>query len=83
MKIVGYIILNVFVVAAIIFFYFFKIEEKGIKIREENKILLKIIVRKAERIVYDEATKHNPEGDLVPDKIDDDIKNKLKQSLNK
>lgn len=31
--------------------------------------------------IYEEATEHNPEGDLLPDEIDDTIKEKIKEEI--
>ncbi|HHX58287.1 MAG TPA: hypothetical protein GX706_00755 [Candidatus Moranbacteria bacterium] len=41
---------------------------------------LKIGARKVVGLIYREATIHNPEGDLVPDEIDDQIKEQIKKT---
>lgn len=42
---------------------------------------LENVARKIEVMVYDEATKHNPEGDFLPDQLDDKIKEELKSRV--
>jgi hypothetical protein len=54
----------------------------SITIQKPEKDLLKKVVRKIEAIVYHEATVHNPPGDVVPDNIDDSLKEKIKQVVN-
>ena len=71
-------ILTMFLVS---FFFFFKIGENGLEMKSQNKPLLQIIARKLENIIYDEATKHNPKGNLMPDEIDDQLKKKLKEAV--
>lgn len=52
-----------------------------VKINEPEKELLKDIAKAVKKFVYREAEIHNPEGDVLPDQIDDniikDIKNKV------
>ncbi|PIR73375.1 MAG: hypothetical protein COU40_02770 [Candidatus Moranbacteria bacterium CG10_big_fil_rev_8_21_14_0_10_35_21] len=55
--------------------------ETKIKISETNKEELKIFLRKIKKIIYHEATLHNPEGDMLPDNIDDDIIKKIKDKV--
>ena len=59
----------------------FGFEENRIIVRNENKPALKYIARKANSFIYDEATKHNPAGDVLPDNLDNSIKDKIKESL--
>jgi len=56
-------------------------DENGfhVRIQEDKKVLLKKIVRKVSGVVYREATEHNPEGDMLPDEIDDMIKGEIKE----
>lgn len=54
----------------------------SIEIREEEKGFLRDIAEKVAKIIYDEATKHNPEGDMLPDGIDDRIKEEIKAKVN-
>jgi len=53
-----------------------------IKIREEEKERLKIIFKKLKDLVYQEATNHNPEGDVLPDQIDNDLIKEVKDRVN-
>jgi len=52
-----------------------------IKFGKREEKFLKNVVRKIENIVYQEATEHNPEGDFLPDQIDDTIKKEIKSRL--
>ncbi|MBU1167372.1 hypothetical protein KKC60_03110 [Patescibacteria group bacterium] len=47
----------------------------------EEKEALKGKAMKAKDKVYEEATEHNPEGDMLPDEIDDTIKEKIKEEV--
>ena len=51
-------------------------------IREDEKKYLEKITRKAKEVVYREAAVHNPEGDMLPDNVDNDISNELKSRIN-
>jgi len=42
----------------------------------------KLIVQKIADFVYNEAEKHNPKGDILPDKIDDEIKKEIRDKIN-
>ncbi|KKP79075.1 MAG: hypothetical protein A2271_00640 [Candidatus Moranbacteria bacterium RIFOXYA12_FULL_35_19] len=52
----------------------------------KNKIMaspyMKLITHKITNFIYDEATKHNPQSDILPDKIDDEIKKDIKEIVN-
>lgn len=50
---------------------------------EKLKGIILHIGKKAENFIYYEATIHNPEGDILPDKIDDTIFSKIKSIYNK
>lgn len=80
-KIVTYIIIMILTVLITAFFFFFEIKENGIVAKDQNKPLLKIIASNLNKIIYNKATEYNPEGDLVPDEIDDQLKEKLKESI--
>lgn len=54
----------------------------SVSIREPEKGQLKGIVRKIEDLVYNEATVHNPPGDMLPDQIDDKVINEVKEKVN-
>lgn len=94
LKITFIILLGLVVVAGIsIFWIYEKYKEENkviiyqdngltkVKINEPEKELLKDIAKAVKKFVYKEATIHNPEGDVLPDQIDDniikDIKNKV------
>lgn len=54
----------------------------SVHISSPQKEELKGIVSKISNFVYHEATVHNPPGDMVPDQIDDTIKNAVKEKVN-
>ncbi len=54
----------------------------SITIKKPEKDILKRVVKKAESIIYREATIHNPPGDMLPDQIDDKIKQEIKDRVN-
>ena len=54
----------------------------SITIHQLEKSFLKKVVRKIEGIIYREATVHNPPGDVLPDQIDDKIKQEIKEKVN-
>lgn len=53
-----------------------------VKIKDEDKPILKKIAQKINSIIYEEATIHNPEGDMLPDAIDDVLKEQIKERVN-
>jgi hypothetical protein len=54
----------------------------SVTIRSPEKDFLKRVAKKVSGIVYREATVHNPPGDLVPDQIDNNLKEKIKDVVN-
>jgi len=54
----------------------------SISVSKPEKDLLKRAAQKAKSIIYREATKHNPAGDVLPDQIDDKIKQEIKERIN-
>lgn len=44
----------------------------------EIRSIAKSVARKAKTVVYSQATVHNPEGDTLPDWIDDVVLGKIK-----
>ena len=60
----------------------FDVGIEGVTINPKLKPYIQKITKKTESIIYDEATKHNPEGDMLPDYIDDKIKEKIKEEVN-
>lgn len=54
----------------------------SLTIRKPEKDFFIRAVRKVESLVYHEATVHNPSGDMVPDQIDDKIKQEVKDRIN-
>lgn len=51
-------------------------------IDKPEKDILKRAAAKAKKLIYREATERNPSGDLVPDQIDDKIKDGIKKVVN-
>ena len=45
---------------------------------DDNK---KKIIKEIEDEIYREATENNPEGDMLPDEIDDTVREKIKENL--
>lgn len=72
--IIGFFFLFVFLGAVVIYS-----QQKGIPIKEELKTDSKNIILQIKDVIYFEATVHNPEGDLVPDGIDDSVKGKIRE----
>jgi len=54
----------------------------SINIREKEKGELKNYVKKIKDLVYREATVHNPPGDALPDNVDDQVINEVKEKIN-
>jgi len=54
----------------------------SVNISNPQKDQLKGIVSKISGFIYQEATTHNPPGDMVPDQIDDTIKQEVKEKVN-
>jgi hypothetical protein len=54
----------------------------SITISKPEKDFLKRAETKAKNIIYREATEHNPPGDLLPDQIDDRLKQEIKERVN-
>ena len=54
----------------------------SVTVQKPEKDFLTKVVRKVEGLVYREATIHNPSGDLLPDQIDDKIKQEIKDRIN-
>jgi len=54
----------------------------SLTIRKPEKDFLKRVVKKVSGFVYHEATIHNPPGDILPDQIDDKLKQEIKEKIN-
>ena len=54
-----------------------------IEVSGEAKDGIKDGAKKLDGKIYEEATEHNPEGDMLPDGIDDTIRKKLKEEIKK
>ncbi|OGI25479.1 MAG: hypothetical protein A3J76_03755 [Candidatus Moranbacteria bacterium RBG_13_45_13] len=54
----------------------------SININKPEKDILKYAAQKLKGIIYREATEHNPPGDVLPDQIDDKIKQEAKERIN-
>ncbi|EKE20698.1 MAG: hypothetical protein ACD_7C00503G0016 [uncultured bacterium] len=74
--IVCFFLLFVFIGAVIILS-----QQKNISIKEELKTDSKNIILQIRDIIYFEATKHNPPGDMLPDNLDDKIKHEIKERI--
>ncbi|KKP68454.1 MAG: hypothetical protein UR66_C0005G0001 [Candidatus Moranbacteria bacterium GW2011_GWE1_35_17] len=74
--IVSFFLLFVFIGAVIILS-----QQKNISIKEELKTDSKNIILQIRDIIYFEATKHNPPGDMLPDNLDDKIKHEIKERI--
>lgn len=69
---------------AVLFGIFYFTESKFEKdLKADWKPILKKVQRKSTDKIYEEATKHNPKGDLLPDEIDDKVKGKTKKIIEK
>lgn len=51
-------------------------------IREKEKAEFKLYLKKVKNFIYREATIHNPEGDVLPDNIDNKVINEVKEKVN-
>lgn len=54
----------------------------SLTINKPEKDFLKKAANKAKNLIYREATEHNPPGDVLPDEIDDKIKQEIKEKVN-
>ncbi len=66
------------IVVALGLFYYEKFRSDG-EFRENTLIKIKFWSHKVTDKVYEKATEYNPEGDLVPDQIDDVVKEEIKE----
>lgn len=81
MKILIYALSAVIIFIVFCFFVFFDVSRDGIALSSQTKPILKVIAGKISGVIYRFGTKFNPEGDVVPDEIDDRIKRKIKDTL--
>ena len=72
--IIFFFFLFVFLGAAVIYS-----QQKNISIKEELRTDSKNILLEIKNVIYFEAEKHNPPGDMVPDGIDDSLIRKIKE----
>jgi hypothetical protein len=54
----------------------------SITVREKDKEELKKYLREIKALIYREATVHNPEGDVLPDQVDDKVIEEVKERVN-
>ncbi len=54
----------------------------SVSINKPEKDFLKKAANKAKNLIYREVTEHNPPGDMLPDQIDDKIKQEIKEKVN-
>ncbi|GBE16893.1 hypothetical protein BMS3Abin15_00717 [bacterium BMS3Abin15] len=70
----------------IVVFSVFEYDEKDdsvtVNLNEEDESALKEFAGKIKKWIYREATIHNPEGDVLPDELDDKIIKELKEKIN-
>ncbi len=76
-KILISIIFVILIIAIGLFFVFDANKEKIM-----TSPYMKSIVQKIVNFIYDEAEKHNPKGDILPDKIDDEVKKEIRERIN-
>lgn len=76
-KILISIIFLILIIAIGLFFVFDANKEKIM-----TSPYMKSIVQKIANFIYDEAEKHNPKGDMLPDSVDDEIKKEIKEKIN-
>lgn len=73
------------IAAAILFFSLFKYENSSgtflIKASVEDKAVLMEAAKRIKDWIYREATIHNPEGDMLPDGIDDEVIKGIKDKI--
>ncbi len=55
--------------------------ETKIQLDEKTKAELKEKAKEVDDKVYQEATEHNPEGDVLPDEIDNTVKDEIKKEV--
>jgi hypothetical protein len=53
----------------------------SIKFGKTEEAFLNNLAEKFKNLVYREATDHNPEGDFLPDQIDDNLKKEIKSRI--
>ena len=54
----------------------------SLTISKPEKDILKYAAQRLKNIIYREATEHNPSGDILPDQIDDNVKQEIKDRVN-
>lgn len=95
LKHVIFAIVVLFVISLLVgtFFYYWMQKDKTflprfvrenvyIKLPPDIKEYIKNDLRLIYKWIYREAREHNPPGDLVPDNLDDKIKNEIKERIN-
>ncbi len=70
------------VIISSVFDYDKKDDSIIVNLNEEDKSALKEFAGKIKRWIYREATIYNPEGDVLPDELDDKIIRELKEKIN-
>lgn len=81
-KILLFLIIIVFLAAFLGGIFSVSFSPFSININKPEKDFLKRAARKAKSIIYREATEHNPPGDVLPDQIDDKMKQEIKEKIN-
>jgi len=86
------IFLGIFLAAVILMLFFillfyslFRYDRQNkillLKISEKNKPVMIEVAKMVKRFIYREATIHNPEGDVLPDELDDEIIKGIKNKV--
>lgn len=81
-KIFLFAIVGIIIIAFLGGIFFVSFSPLSITIKKPEKDFLKKVVRKIEGFIYREAAIHNPPGDILPDQIDDKIKQEIKDKVN-
>lgn len=55
--------------------------QRNVSLKEVVRDDLKNIILEMKEFIYLEATRHNPPGDIVPDNLDNKIKNEIKERI--
>lgn len=69
----------IFFVAIVLGLFYYEKFKSDKEFREDILLKIKFWSHEATEKVYEKATEYNPEGDIVPDQIDDIIKEEIKE----
>lgn len=54
----------------------------SLNVREKEKEEFKSYIKKIKNFIYRQASVHNPEGDILPDNIDESVIEEVKEKIN-